>query len=221
MMRRILAVAGGFVVVLVLILGVAQLVLPGVAARHLRAGLSRHGRVLAVRVYAFPAIKLLWHRADRVMIRMASYTSSSASLAGELGEVADTSSLDASVGVLHAGLLTVHDATLLKRGVGLTARGTVREADLRAALPILDSVILVRSAGGQLTVRGTGTLFGVSATVDAIVRPSAGALVVSPDVPFGTLASITLFSNPGIAVRSILATPAADGFTATIRARLR
>ena len=56
-MRRIivLSVAGA---VLVLLL-VAQLVLPGIAAQRLRDRLSRSGQVLKVEVDAFPAVELL------------------------------------------------------------------------------------------------------------------------------------------------------------------
>jgi|SRR5947209_20165646 len=207
--------------ILALGLVVAQLVLPGIAEQRLRDRLARHGRVLEVSVSAFPAIELLWHRADHVVVRMASYSSSASSLQSTIGQVADTGSLDASARSLHAGLLSVHDATLRKRGGELTASGGVTEADLRSALPILDSVTPVGSAGGELTLQGTGTFLGLTATVDATVRPDSGTLVVSPDVPFGALATITLFSNPAIAVQSVSATPDTGGFTATVRARLR
>lgn len=219
-MRRILALAAGLLIALIL----AQLVLPGIAAQRLRDQLGRHGRVLAVRVSAFPAIELLWHRADRVVIRIARYTASASSLAASIGQVADTGSLEVSAAVVHAGLLTLRDATLRKRGAELSGRATVSEADLRAALPILDTLTPVGSGGGgggALTLRGTGTLLGVSATVEATVRPAAGALVISPNIPFGSLATVTLFSSPRVEVQSIAATPSPGGFTATVRARLR
>lgn len=211
----------GLAGVVLLLLAVAQLVLPGIAEQRLRDRLGRHGRVLSVSVSAFPAIELLWHHADRVVVRMATYSSSSSSLQSSVGQVAEAGSLDASARELRAGLLIVHDASLLKRGQVLTGRGTVSESDLRAALPILDSVTPVGSSGGQLTLQGTGTLLGVSATLDATVRSDAGSLVVAPDVPFGGLATITLFSNPAIAVQSVSAAPAPGGFSATVQARMR
>ena len=204
-----------------LVLGVAQLVLPGIAAQRLRDRLAQRGRVLSVQVDAFPAIELLWHRADRVVIRMAGYTSSAGALEGDLAQVGDTGSLDASARVLHVGLLTLRGATLRKRGAQLTGRAAVSEADLRASLPILDGVTPVASGGGRLTLQGTGTLLGVSATVQATVRPAAGALVVSPDVPFGGLATLTLFSSPRLAVQAIGGGPSAGGFTVWASARLR
>ena len=59
-MRRITALAPAGAIVVVLI--VAQLVLPGIAAQRIRDRLSRSGTVLGVQVDAFPAIKLLWRR---------------------------------------------------------------------------------------------------------------------------------------------------------------
>jgi hypothetical protein len=205
----------------VLLLGVGQLVLPGIAAQRLRDQLARHGRVLRVDVHAFPAIELLWHRADRVVVRMGDYSSSAVTLDRDVSQVADTGSLDASAGVFHAGLLTLHEATLRKRGDRIVGTGTLSEADLRASLPILDAVVPVSSGSGQLTLQGTGTFLGVTATVDATVRADHGALVVSPDVPLGGLATITLFSNPHVEVEGISATPAPGGFTATVVARVR
>lgn len=219
---RVMALAAaGLVLLVVIVLGVAQAVLPGIAAGRLRDQLGRHGRVLSVEVHAFPAIELLWHQADSVVVRMADYSSSASSLQRTLGQVADAGSLDASAGVLRAGLLTVHGAMLRKRGAELVGHGTVTESDLRTSFPVLDAVTPVAAGGGELTLQGTATLFGVSATVDATVRPQQGALVVSPDVPFGGLATVTLFSDPGMAVTGISATQAPGGFAVSVEARLR
>jgi hypothetical protein len=61
----------------------------------------------------------------------------------------------------------------------------------------------------------------VPLTVDATVRPQNGALIVSPDVPFGGLATITLFSSPAIAVQGVTAAPAPAGFTVSAQALVR
>jgi hypothetical protein len=218
-MRRIAALI--VAAVLLLVLGLAQLLLPGIAEQRLRDRLTRSGRVIKVEIDAFPAIELLWHHADRVVVRMATYRSSASALGGTVAQVADADSLDASAQELRAGLLTLRDATLRKRGSVVTGRASVTEANLRAAFPILESVQPVASSGGQLTLRGTATLFGVSATVDATVRPENGALVVTPDVPLGGLATITLFSNPGVRVQSVAADPEPGGFAVSARAQLR
>jgi hypothetical protein len=209
----------GLAVVALLVL--AQLILPGIATQQLRDRLSRHGRVLEVQVHAFPAIELLWHQADRVVVRMADDTSTAPNLQRDVAQVTDVDTLDASAAQFTSGLLKLGDATLLKRGSSITGSGIVTESDLRASLPILDGVTPVSSGDGQLTLQGTGTLLGVTATVDATVRADNGALVVSPDVPFGGLATITLFQNPVIEIQGVAATPAPGGFRVTVTARLR
>ena len=220
-MRRPLLIAGGAAAVVVLLLVIAQLVLPGIAAQNIRDRLSRSGKVLDVEVSAFPAIELLWHHADHVVVRMASYRSNAATLSSNVSQVANVGTLDASASVFSSGLLTVRNASLRKRGSQLTATATVADADLRSSIPLLDSVQPVASSGGSLTLQGTATVLGVPATVDATVGPQDGALVVSPDVPFGGLATITLFSNPAVAVTGVSATPAQGGFVLTTRAVVR
>ncbi len=220
-MRRPLLLIVGVLLLVLLALVVAQLVLPGIAAQRLRDRLARSGTVLEVKVDAFPAVELLWHQADHVVVRMGRYTSNPATLRTTLGQVADAGTLDASANQFSSGLLTVRDASLRKRGNQLTATATVTEADLRSALPVLNSVQPVASSGGQFTVQGTATLLGVPLTVDATVRPQNGALIVSPDVPFGGLATITLFSSPAIAVQGVTAAPAPAGFTVSAQALVR
>jgi hypothetical protein len=220
MNRRVLVVLGAVLALVVVVLVVAQLVLPGIAADRLRDQLSRSGTVEQVQVSAFPAIELLWHRADRVVIRMANYRSTTTALSTTLDRIGDAGSLDASVRLLDTGLLTLHDASLTKRGNELRASATVTEADLRSSMPALDSVTPVSSGDGQLTLRGTTTVLGVSASVDVTVGPRNGALVATPDVPFGGFATITLFSNPRIMVDGVAATPTTDGLTLTARAHV-
>jgi hypothetical protein len=218
--RRISFLAGGLVLLVMVVLVIPQLVLPGIAAQRLRDRLALSGKVLAVEVHAFPAVELLWHQADSVVVRMASYRSSTARLSDTLSQLGDTGNLDASANQLVAGLLTLRNARLQKHGDRLTASAVVTEHDLQTSFPVLDGVAPVSSSGGEFTLQGSATVFGVTATADATVRPQNGALVVSPDVPFGGLATITLFSNPAIAIQGVAARPAPNGFALTGRARL-
>jgi hypothetical protein len=217
-MRRIVALSLAGVIVLILV--VAQFVLPGIAADRLRDRLSHYGTVLAVHVDAFPAIKLLWHSADKVMVRMGSYHSSAGKLGSTLAQASDAGSVDASAQTVQAGLLTLRDATLRRRGGELSGNARVSEADLRAAIPILQSVQPVASGNGQLTLRGTATLLGITASIDATVSPQNGTLVVQPDVPLGGLATITVFANPHLEVQSVSARPAPGGFAVSAIGRL-
>ena len=217
-MRR-LAALGAVVVVLVLVV-VAQLVLPGIAEQRIRERLQNSGQVLSVHVSAFPAIELLWHQADSVDVRLGRYRSTPGRLSSLLDQAGGVGSLTASANVLETGLLTLQDAVLHKHGDQLTGTAHVTEADVRTALPVLQSVTPVASGDGKLTVRGTATLFGVSATVDATVGAQDGKLVVVPDVPFGGLATITVFSDPHVAVQSLGASSTPSGFIVRATARL-
>jgi LmeA-like phospholipid-binding len=198
--------------VVLLVLVVAQLVLPGIAARRVRDQLSKSGTVLEVKVSAFPAIKLLWHRADSVVVRMASYRAPVTDLSHTLAGTGDAGSVDASAQVLRVGPLALRGATMRKRGSDLTAAATVTQADLKSAVFFLEGVEPIASANGALTLRGTASFLGLTATVDATVAARNGALVVAPDVPFGGIATLTLFSDPHIHVQSVSATNVPGGF---------
>ncbi len=217
-MRRL--VASGVVALVVVVLGVAQLVLPGIAEQQLRDRLEKNGQVLDVHVSAFPAIELLWHQADTVVVRLGHYRSEPGHLASLLDQASDVGTLTASATQLDTGLLTLQDATLSKHGNQLTGSAAVTEDAIREALPILQSVTPVASGDGTLTVRGTASLLGLSASVDATVAARNGALVVVPDVPLGGLATITVFSNPHVEVQSVGATPTGDGFAVHATAQL-
>jgi hypothetical protein len=196
---------------------VAQLVLPGIAAQRLRDRLSRSGRVLEVKVEAFPAIELLWHQADRVVVRMARYHSTPGHLGSALAQTSDTGSLYASVRQLQTGLLTLSNAMLTKRGNELAGSASVSEADLRSAIPFIQGVTPVASGDGKLVLRGTA--FGV--TADATLMAVNGKLVVQPNVPILNFFTLTVFSDPHLAVQGVAARPTRGGFVLSVRGRLK
>jgi len=198
-----------------LILVVAQIVLPGVAAQELRNNLEQSGTVLEVKVSSFPAIKLLWHRADTVVVRMGRYRAPVSRLGQTLGGAGDAASLDASAQELILGPITLRNATLRKRSSDLVGSATVTEADLRSAVFFLQNVEPIASENGSLTLRGKASVLGLTATVDATVAAQDGALVVAPNVPFGGIATLTLFNDPHIKVHSVSATNVTGGFRVT------
>jgi hypothetical protein len=152
-----------------------------------------------------------------VVIRLASYRSAPGHLNSLLDQAADVGTLDASAQTFNTGLLTLHNATLLKRQNQLSGSALVEEGDLRTAVPFLDNVQPVASGNGRLTLRGTATLFGVSATIDATVAALNGQLVVQPNVPLGGLATVRLFSDPHLRVQGVSASAAPGGFNVTAR----
>ena len=218
-MRRLIVLAVVGVVLVVLI--VAQLVLPEIAASRLRDQLSRSGDVLEVKVSAFPAIELLWGQADKVVVRMGRYQAGASEIGDKLNRAGDVGALDVSARELDSGALTVRNARLRKRGNELIGTATVTEADLRSAVPFLDNVQPVASADGRLVLRGTASLLGLTTSVDVAVAAQNGDLVVAPNVPFGGLATITLFSDPRVQVQSVAAASLPGGFSIEAQAALR
>jgi hypothetical protein len=215
-MRRLIGL--GLVGLILLILIVAQLVLPGIATQQLRDRLSHSGKVISVSVSAFPAIELLWHQAGSVNIHLASYHTTSGGVGSQLSQTADVGSLNATVGVFQAGLLTLRNATLRKRADELVGSAQVTESDLRAAVPVLQSVTPVASGNGELVLRGRFSAFGLSAAVDATVSASGGALVVAPDLPVAP--TIRVFSNSHVKVESVSAASNSTGFQVSATGRL-
>jgi hypothetical protein len=215
-MRRIIAAAVALAIVLVLLV-IAQLVLPGIAADSLRDRLSKSGKVLEVDVSAFPAIELLWHQADKVVIRMASYHSNPGHLNSLLDETRDAGTIDASAKQLNTGFLTLQNAALKKSGNELTGTAAVSAAALRSAIPGVAGLQPVASGNGQLTFQGT--VFGV--TADATLSAQNGRLVVQPDIPLLSVLTLTVFSDPHVYVEGVAASDAPGGFALSVRARLR
>ncbi|HZO77432.1 MAG TPA: LmeA family phospholipid-binding protein [Solirubrobacteraceae bacterium] len=195
----------------------AQLVLPGIAAQQLRDRLSRSGHVLEVKVQAFPAIELLWHQADRVVVRMASYHSTPGHLGSSLAQTSDAGSLYASAQRLRTGRLTLSNATLTKRGNELVGRASVSEANLRSAVPFVQGVTPVASGDGKLVLRGTA----LGVTADATLMAVNGKLVVQPNVPILNFFTVTVFDDPHVTVQGVAARAIPGGFVLSARGRLK
>jgi hypothetical protein len=220
--RVALTVGAALVGLILVLLVVAQLVLPSLAARRLRDELSAHGRVTSVSVHAFPAVKLLWNRADSVTIKM-SELHSDVRLSGDLlARAHETGKLDVRIAAATVGPLAAHDVHVVAHDGRLDARSSVSEAELRAALPPGLDVQPVASGGGQLLLRGSASLFGIGISADALLSAQAGNLVIQPvGLPLASLARLTVFADPRIAVEGVGASAYPGGFTFTVSGRLR
>ena len=204
--RIAIAIAGP--VALVAVLG--QALLPSIAADRARATLDRYGSVGSVSVSAWPAIELLWGKADSLTVHATKLTVSPTQIASLLAQARGFHEVTVSAGqvtLLAPGLptgLTVSNARVRKQGASVSASATVTQAQLDHALPGGLGVRPLSSGPQGVTVRASGALFGVRASIDVLARPLEGNIVAEPEgVPFGSLASITLFSNPRLKVRRI------------------
>jgi hypothetical protein len=119
--------------------------------------------------------------------------------------------LDIAIGVVHTGLLTLHDVSFVKHGNEMVGEANLDLADLRAALPIIKSLTPVKDSNGELTLRGTASLLGVQASVDAVVAARDGKLVVALNGLLGAFSTVTLYDDPEIYVQSVTAQSIAGG----------
>lgn len=198
-----------------------QLVVPPIATTVLRHRLAKDGRVISVRISAFPWFQLLWQHADKVSVRMANYDAAPQGIQQRLQGAGGVGTIDAHIGVVRTGLLTLHDVSFTKHGDEMVGAAQLDNSDLRAALPFLRSLTPVHDAGGQLVLRGTVSVLGVSATVDVVVTASDGKLVVAPAGLLGAFATLTLFDDPQIVVQSVNATAVPGGVRFVAKGHVR
>jgi len=226
-LRTVLLVSASATVgLLVLALVVAQLALPRIATSQLRDSLQAHGTVQSVNVKAFPAVTLLWHHADKVTVRMSTYSDPPGGgpqrLADFLARTSATDSLDARVSRLTVGRLTLESVVLSKHGSELTASAYTSYAAIRAAVPSFLELRSFQTDGGQPAFTAAASVLGLRATVRMRLMVSNGALVAQPDLgPFlPSVLTLPVFKDPRVIVESIAAQPTSQGFDISARARL-
>lgn len=212
--------AAALAVLLVAALVVGQIVLPGVAEDRLREDLASSGAVERVHVRAFPALKLLFDRADRVEVRMGEVQAQPRRFADLLASTHATGKLDARAATMRVGPLRVRDLRLGKDEERLEGEAAVTSTDLAAALPPSVGLRPVASENGALVLEATAGILGAGVVVRARLSARDGALVIAPDGLLGGLAALTVFSDPRVRVTSVGARERADGFTLTAAARL-
>jgi hypothetical protein len=179
----------------------------------MRQRVGRYGKVLSASIHAFPALELLWGQAGSATMRTASLRLSQMQASDLLWSARGVDSLDDFSSSLQIGSLRLSEVHMTKRGPGVRVLGTITRADLGAALP---AGVQVQGLGGgrngQLEVTVGGELFGVRASVAAIVAPQEGKLVAEPrGLSLGGLTRITLFSDPHLSVRSFSLRPLPGG----------
>ncbi len=196
------------------------MLVPAIATTVLRHRLAQHGRVISVRVSAFPWVELLWQSADSVTARMADFSAPPDQLHSLLDEAEGVGKLEVSIGVVHTGLLTLRDVSFSKQGDEMEGVGRLELEDLRAALPVVRSLTPVQDTGGQLVLRGSASVFGVNAAVDVVVAARDGKLVVAPAGLLGAFATLTVYDDPQVRVQSVAATTVPGGVRFVVRGRV-
>ncbi|HWX88476.1 MAG TPA: hypothetical protein VNX67_09895 [Solirubrobacteraceae bacterium] len=196
---------------MVLLLVLSQALLPPLVAKLVSDRFSRYGTVKRASVSAVPALELLWGKADSASVVAGALSVPSGRLASLIWEAhnvtnialsADTATLTA-IPSLPRGI-TVSDMRVVKRGSSIHASATLTERQLEEALPSGFRIEPLASSGGEVEVRASGALFGLQASIVAVVRGSGGRLVTEPrGLPFAGLASVTLFSDSHLKVEAV------------------
>ena len=218
--RLALFLAGGAV----LLLGLAQLFLPRIAADRISSRLGRYGTVESVHVKSWPAVKLLWGSADSVTVRARSLSLSPARTAKLLWEARGFGRIAMTATSVREGPLRLSEVSFAKQGQALAAKARLAGADVTSALPEGVDVQLLSSEGGEVEVKATGGLFGVRAAVDAVAAASNGKLIVHPVAGLLSGIQLTLFSDPHVHVQAVGASVEPSGplsYSLTMKASLR
>jgi hypothetical protein len=130
--------------------------------------------------------------------------------------------LDVAIDVLEVGPVTLRDVRLAKDGATVRAAGRISKASVRAALP--DGLSLEPSAGpgGRLVLNGAAGMLGVDVDASAAVVADEGRIVIRPEDTFlSSIAAMTVFEDPAIAVTDVRAHDEADALAVEARASLR
>jgi hypothetical protein len=198
----------------VLLLGLSQIVLPRLAAQRVRDQVEPYGSLRSVSVSAFPAIELLWGKAETIRAAAHSLTLTEAQavkLIWEARGVRDASLAADTLRLAVPGLpegVVLRGMSIRKRGDRLSTEATVTEADLDMVSPGGFQLHPLASAPGTVKVRASGSLFGVRASVDALVAPREGRLIAQPlNIPFGGFVALTLFADPHLYLDGISLAP--------------
>ncbi len=212
--------------VLVVLLALAQVFLPKIAASRISDRIGRYGSVDSVHVSAWPALELLWKHADSVEVKATRLRVSPAQTSKLLAEASGTDRLEVNVDSAHEGPLALRDVRFRKRGSRMSATAHLGNADVAAALPPGIGVQLLGSGGGKVEVRASGGLFGFGASVDAVAEAEGGKLVVHPRGLLLAAIKLTLFADPRVYVTGVSASRATGpggvaGYLLGIEATLR
>jgi hypothetical protein len=195
------------------LLAIAQFLLPVIAVKLVRDRAARYGTIKSASISAFPAVELLWGKAESATLSAGELTVTASELTELLGQLweargVDEATVSAEKATINVGgsvnTIVARDLHAQKRGSELSGSATITQEALDRALPDGISIEALESTGGQVRVRASITLFGAQTSVGAIVKPSEGHLVVEPQgLPIAGLGTITLFSNPHLDMKSV------------------
>jgi hypothetical protein len=218
---RVVAALGAGILVLIGLLGVAQAILPGIAASRIRDSLARDGQGVHVSVSAFPAVKLLFGRADSVSVRIHRLDAGGRRLGDLLARTRSVDRLHAGVGQLYSYGLELDGVSLEKVHGRLQGQATVTRRALEAILPVGLSLLASRQSSQAFALTATAQILGQPLSATALVQVNQGRLELIPELPLLRFLTVTLFADPRVAVDSIDAGGGGGAYTFSATGHLR
>jgi hypothetical protein len=205
--------------VLLALLVASQVLLPHLAERRLAGELEQYGPRPDVKVRAFPALKLLLGRVDRIEIDQRAARIDTPQLIDELSESGHVDAFAARVGELSIGMLGLSEVRVAKDGDDVTAAATVTLNELQRALRDLANLrVLPPGESGGIVLAGQVTVFGRTIAGRARVRAADGRLVVGVEgLPLGT---ITLVDDARLRIIDVGAREVPGGYRLSLRGAL-
>jgi hypothetical protein len=209
------------VVTVALLVGIAQLVLPGLAEQRVRDELEGFAAVSEVKVDSTPAVKLLFGEVDSLTARLRDAESTQGAVADLIArtEKIDRLRIDADNAEITGVGLT--DVSLVKDGSAMRAAATLSRAELESVLPAGAEVGSISSEGGALLVDGSFDVLGFRLSGPARVEPTGGAIVLrSEQGLLAGLAQLTLFQDDRVRVTALEGEDAGDRLRLGARGRV-
>lgn len=223
--RRALLIGSPIAAVIVLLV-LAQLILPGIAENRVRSEIEDDGTVESVEVSSFPAVKLLFGKADEIKVHVGEYRpSAGADRIAELIERSrDVGKVDARLDQVRVGPVVLRDVRFHAEDGAATGEASVSDADIRAATPPGLGLRPVVAATDAIVLEASVGAFGLQAGVQARVAATDGAITVAPEGGLGSLlggvATLTVFADPRVQVTRVGAVRRGDGYRVSADAQI-
>lgn len=219
--RRRLRLAAIVIAVLLAVFIVTQLALPPLATSIAKHRLKKFGQVNSIYLSSFPAVQLAWEHVNKLDVQMDNFDATPAQLSSEIAQAGEVSNLNFTIGTFRTSVLTLHDVVVTKSHGEFHIGARLELADLRKALPIIQSLTPLPSPSGKMLFRGTAEVLGLRASVDTVVEVRDGKVVVAPTGLLGALATITVFHDPHLYVQSVSGRAIPGGLSITARAAFK
>jgi hypothetical protein len=206
---RAFKVVVGAVSVIVLILVLAQIFLPGIAAEKLEEKVERYGKVISASVKAFPAIELAWKKADSANVKISTITVTPRQAVDLLEEAKGVDKLDMTMKGLTISepqsggppvRISLSGVVVHKKGSAITGTGELANAQLAKALPGGFEATAVPNGQGKLELKLKGG-FIFSGSEKAFIDGHKGKIIAEFAESPGE--SIELFSDRRVFVGPI------------------